>query len=88
MEIIYKSVASAILAYSTNYGIAKFYNYACVHDGIWGFMNGFITMGSPVCQTSINLLQSTQLSYSSLLMSGISRAVVDVVANIGFPLKA
>ena len=80
MEAILKSGASALLAYSVHYGMAKFYNYACVPDGFWGYMSGMISTGSPVCQAGVQVLTNTQVSYSSMVMMGITRVVIDIVA--------
>lgn len=80
MEAILKSGASALIAYSTHYFTTKIYNYVCVPDGIVGFLNGLITTGSPVCQTGIQIISNTQVSYSSMIMMGITRILVDIVA--------
>jgi len=80
MEAILKSAASALLAYTAHYSVAKLYNYACVPDGIMGYLNGMISTGSPVCQAGIQIISNTQVSYSSIIMMGITRIIVDVVA--------
>jgi hypothetical protein len=79
MEIILKNVASALLVYSAHYGAAKFYSYACVPDGFMGYMSGLITTGSPVCQASIQVISSTQVSYSSMILMGITRIAVELI---------
>jgi hypothetical protein len=80
MEAILKSAASALLAYSAHYGMAKFYNMACVPDGIWGYLSGMISTGSPVCQAGVQIISHTQVSYSSMIMMGITRVLIDLVA--------
>lgn len=80
MEAILKSAASALLAYSAHYSMAKFYNMACVPDGFWGYLSGMISTGSPVCQAGVQVLTHTQVSYSSMIMMGITRVLIDVVA--------
>ena len=80
MEAILKTAASALVAYTTHYGIAKFYNFVCVPDGFWGYLNGMISTGSPVCQAGVEVLSHTQVSYSSMIMMGITRIIIDVVA--------
>ena len=77
MEFVSKGVVSAIIAYTTHYGISKIYNHICVPDGILGFFQGLIATGSPVCQAGVQLISSTQLSYSSLVTLGVSRLIVD-----------
>jgi len=74
-----KFAATAILTYTTHYGVAKVYNYACVPDGFLGYMYGFVSMGSPVCQVGLQAMTSTQVSYSSMIMTGITRLVVDYI---------
>uniref|UniRef100_A0A6C0ANQ7 Uncharacterized protein n=1 Tax=viral metagenome TaxID=1070528 RepID=A0A6C0ANQ7_9ZZZZ len=80
MEVILKNVAAALLAYSAHYSATKFYNYACVPDGFMGYLSGLITTGSPVCQAGVQIISNTQVSYSSMIMIGITRVLVDMVA--------
>lgn len=80
MEVILKNIAVALLAYSAHYGAVKFYNFACVPDGMMGYLSGLITTGSPVCQTGIQVISSTQLSYSSMLLMATTHILVDMVA--------
>ncbi len=78
-----KALGSALISYSTHYGMTKLYNAACVPDGLWGFLQGMVTSGSPVCQLGVQVISSTQVSYSSIIMMGISRILLDVVAPSG-----
>lgn len=80
MEAIMKNAMSAVLAYTTHYGMAKIYNHVCVPDGIWGYIYGFASTGSPVCQMGIQILSSTQISYSTIITYGIMRTILDIVA--------
>lgn len=80
MEAILKTAASALLAYTTHYSVAKLYNFACVPDGIIGYLSGMISTGSPICQAGVQILSNTQMSYSSMILMGITRIVVDLVA--------
>ena len=75
-----KSVGSAIIAYTSHYAMNKFYNYACVPDGLYGYLQGLIIIGSPVCQASVQLISNTQVSYSSTVMMIVSRGVIDILA--------
>ena len=77
---IAKATATALLSYGAHYGMVKVYNIMCVPDGIYGFLQGLVTSGSPVCQAGIQIISSTQVSYSQLIMMGISRIIIDVVA--------
>ena len=81
MDVFLKTAASAALAYSTHYGITKLYSQFCVPDGWYGFFQGLVTTGSPICQTGVEIIRSTQVSYSSMIMMGISRVVVDMITG-------
>lgn len=83
-----KALGSALISYSTHYGMTKLYNAACVPDGVWGFLQGMVTSGSPVCQLGVQVISSTQVSYSSIIMMGISRILLDIVAPSSFEGKA
>ena len=45
-------------------------------------MYGFVSMGSPVCQVGLQAMTSTQVSYSSMIMTGITRLVVDYITPV------
>jgi hypothetical protein len=79
MESIVKAIASAVIAYSVHYSTVKIYTTVCVPDGLWGYVQGLVTMGSPMCQAGVQIIQSTQVSYSSMLMFGLTRLALDVV---------
>jgi hypothetical protein len=79
MESIVKTLASAVIAYSVHYSAVKMYDSVCVPDGIWGYVQGLFTMGSPICQAGVQIIQSTQVSYSSMMMMGITRFALDFV---------
>jgi hypothetical protein len=80
MDIIIKSAASALIAYTAHYGATKFYNYACIPSGIIGYFQGLITTGSPICQVGVQIISNTQVTYSSMIMTSIARVIVDMVA--------
>ena len=80
MEVIGKSIASALIAYTTHYGVNKIYNSFCVPDGVWGYLQGMISTGSPLCQAGVQIISNTQVSYSSIIMMSITRIIVDIVA--------
>jgi hypothetical protein len=79
IEPIVKFAATAILTYSAHYSIAKVYNMVCVPDGLMGYIYGIISMGSPLCQVGLQAMTSTQVSYSSMIMTGITRLVIDYI---------
>jgi len=82
MSVILNTLASMVLAYTAHYGIVKLYNIACVPDGLWGYLHGMISTGSPVCKGALQVISQTEVSYSSMVMMGITRAIVDLVAPI------
>lgn len=75
-----KAIGSAAISYTAHYGMTKAYNMMCVPDGIYGFLQGLVTSGSPVCQATVQIISSTQISYSQMIMITISRIVLDYVA--------
>lgn len=72
-----KSIASALLAYTIHYGAVKIYSHLCVPDGMMGFLQGLITTGSPVCHIGLKIVSGTEISYTTVLMMGITRVIVD-----------
>jgi len=76
-----KAIGSAIISYTAHYGMAKAYNMACVPSGVYGFLQGMITSGSPVCQAALQVVSATQISYSQLIMVTISTGTMNVVAS-------
>lgn len=75
-----KGIISALISYSAHYAATKAYSTACVPDGFYGFLQGLVTSGSPVCQVGIQVMTATQVSYSTVIMMGISRLILDTVA--------
>ena len=75
-----KGIISALISYSAHYVATKSYSAACVPDGVYGFLQGLVTSGSPVCQVGIQVMTATQVSYSTVIMMGISRLILDTVS--------
>lgn len=89
MDVILKNVAAAGLAYTTHYVSIKIYSYMCVPDGVFGYFTGFLTTGSPLCSTGVQIITSTQTSYSSMILMGISRSIIDIITpSKGLPAKS
>jgi hypothetical protein len=80
--IIAKAILSAAIAYTAHYASAKAYDYVCVPDGYLGFFYGFVSMGSPICRAGLTLMTNSQVSYSSLITTSISRLFVDVAGKL------
>jgi hypothetical protein len=81
-SIIAKAILSAAIAYTAHYASAKAYDYVCVPDGYLGFFYGFVSMGSPICRAGLTLMTNSQVSYSSLITTSISRLFVDVAGKL------
>lgn len=81
-SIIAKAILSAAIAYTAHYASAKVYDYVCVPDGYLGFFYGFVSMGSPICRAGLTLMTNSQVSYSSLITTSISRLFVDVAGKL------
>jgi hypothetical protein len=79
MNAVIKVILSGVIAYTIHYGSVKAYNTMCVPDTPYGFLQGFVTMGSPMCQLGLTLMRETQTSYSSIMLMGASRLLVDMV---------
>lgn len=79
MESLFKLIASATLAYTAHYGVGKLYNTLCIPDGFWGYMQGFVTSGSPMCSMLFTFMDNTQTTYSAIVAVSLSRFVVDQI---------
>ena len=80
MEPLTRSAVAGVLAYSLHYGLMKAYSTYCIPDGTWGFIQGLLSTGSPVCQSMLTLGAQTQVSYSSFVLVGMTRVAVDLIA--------
>jgi len=80
MEALFKGALTALISYTTHYASVKFYDKACVPDGILGYLTGFVSAGSPVCQASLLVTKNTEVSYSSIITMSLTRIILDIVA--------
>ena len=78
---IYKTLLAAMIAYSSHYGITKIYSEFCVPSGIMGFVQGMITAGSPVCSTAFSVMSNTHITYSTIILTSLSRLIIDVCVD-------
>lgn len=81
MYAISRAVLSAVLTYVAHYGVTKLYSSFCVPDGVWGFFQGSIITGSPMCASALTVMTNTHSAYSTMVLAGLSRFVVDVVSD-------
>ncbi len=82
MYPLVKTVLAAVLAYSTHYGVTKFYTGYCVPDGFWGFVQGSISAGSPLCSGAFTVMTQTQTAYSTILITSLSHLFVDSMSRV------
>lgn len=77
MELV-KTAGAAVIVYGTHYASIKLYDAFCVPFDMYGFIQGFISVGSPFCTTLMNIASQTQVSYSSILTLGLTRMALEV----------
>jgi hypothetical protein len=75
-----RTALAAFIAYSSHYAITKAYAYYCIPDGIWGFFQGGLTTGSPLCQGAFTVMTQTQTAYSSILITSLSHVFIDMMS--------
>ena len=77
MGTIIRSFLSAVLAYTTHYSVTKLYSEFCIPSGVYGFLQGGLTAGSPLCSTALSFMTSTHNAYSAIILASLSRMFVD-----------
>jgi hypothetical protein len=77
MNSIFKTALAASIAYTTHFGVVKVYNEMCVPDGFWGFFQGAITTGSPICNGLFTVMSQSQVSYNAIILTSLSYLFVD-----------
>ncbi len=81
MYAISRAVLSAALTYVAHYSVTKLYSSFCIPDGVWGFFQGSIITGSPMCSSALTVMTNTHTAYSTMILAGVSRFVVDCIAD-------
>jgi hypothetical protein len=81
MQAIGKLLLTAFFTYGTHYGITKIYSTYCIPDGVWGFVQGSLTTGSPICSTIFNAMSHTQTSYGTIIVTTLSAAVANAIVD-------
>jgi len=76
---ITKIFGSLLLTYTTHYVATNLYSSICLPTGIWGFLQGMINTGSPMCTTTLHFVSATQASYATILTVTLSRMFMDVI---------
>jgi hypothetical protein len=70
---------STFIVYSVHFGAVKTYGAFCVPDGMYGYLQGLITTGSPVCKFVLDTITSTQNHYSGVILVGVSRLLLGMI---------
>lgn len=70
---------STFMVYSVHFGAVKAYDAFCVPDGVYGYLQGLITTGSPVCKFVLDTVTSTQNHYSGVILVGVSRVLLGLI---------
>jgi len=83
MNNVAKIVGSLMLTYVTHWGATNVYSYVCLPGGFFGFFQGMINTGSPMCTTTLNFVTATQASYATILTVTLSRIVMDFILPTG-----
>jgi len=79
MEIA-KTIGTVVITYTVHYASTKIYSHVCVPDGVWGYIQGFLMLGSPLCTAMLNFASSTQSSYATIITMVLSRLLIDATA--------
>lgn len=82
MNSIFKTALAAGIAYTTHFGVVKLYNEICIPDGFWGFFQGAITTGSPICNGMFTVMSQSQVSYNAIIITSLSYLFVDGLSAI------
>ena len=74
-----KTLASILVTYSAHYASTKVYSGMFVPDGLWGYLQGLVTTGSPLCTATLTYASNSQNSYATILTMAVSRIAIDLV---------
>lgn len=77
---IAKTAGTILLTYTLHYASTKMYSEFCVPDGVWGYIQGFLSTGSPLCSSTLAYASGTQNSYGTIITMAVSRLFIDVAA--------
>jgi hypothetical protein len=74
-----KLAGTLLMTYTSHYVATKVYTHFCVPDGVWGFFQGMLTTGSPVCSVTLSYISNSQASYATAITMTVSRAIMDAI---------
>jgi hypothetical protein len=74
-----KMSAAGLMAYTIHYGTTKFYNELCIPDGVYGFIQGMVTTGSPWCELAMRVSSHSSTLYVNFVLIGMSRMLIELI---------
>jgi hypothetical protein len=82
MNAVVKTILATLLTYSTHFGISQLYTSICIPEGFYGYIQGFMTMGSPLCSSLLTVMTHTQTTYGSLIITSLSGLLIDILTKL------
>jgi hypothetical protein len=74
-----KTLATIALTYSAHYASIKVYSSFCVPDGVWGYVQGLLTTGSPMCSATLTYASNSQNTYATIITMAVSRIAIELI---------
>lgn len=87
MHHFVRTCIAAFLAYSSHYAFTKTYSYLCIPDGFGGFLTGMMYTGSPVCAGILNVMSHSHITFTTIIVTSMSRLLVDTLDEFTKPQK-
>jgi hypothetical protein len=82
MNSIVRTILATIIAYTSHFSITQLYTTFCIPLGFYGYIQGILTMGSPICGSLLSIMTYTQSTYGTLVITGISSLLLDIITKI------
>jgi hypothetical protein len=74
-----KTLATIVVTYTAHYASTKAYSSFCVPDGLWGYVQGLLTTGSPMCSATLTYASNSQNSYATIITMAVSRIAIELI---------
>ncbi len=84
MSSVRRTALAAFAAYSTHYAVTKLYSTFCVPSGFFEFFHGVLITGSPICAATFSIMSNTHITYSTIMLTSLTRILIDKLADISF----
>ena len=79
LDEIGKTLATIVVTYTAHYASTKAYSSFCVPDGLWGYVQGLLTTGSPMCSATLTYASNSQNSYATIITMAVSRFAIELI---------